>query len=423
MSSLDSAGPQPATTSLVVESVNPFAIRDFRFLFLLRILSTGASNALAVAVGWQMYEFTGSALNLGLIGLFQFVAFAASSLAGGQAADLYDRRIIMRVSFAAQIAVAAALVAVTLYAIHPVAWIYVLMAVYSAARAFEPPAADSLVAAIMPPAILSRAVASYKAGQRTAAITTPVLAGFLYALGAEAVYELVAAALFLAGIASLLVQKPPRPPQVKKVTWATVLAGVDYIRRREVLLAAVSLDLVAVLFGGATALFPIFARDFLDLGPWGLGMLRSAPSVGAILAGVFIARYPISGSGGKVMLYGILVFGLSYIVFGLSQSIVLSCIALLISGAGDMLSMVVRHTLLQLHTPDDVRGRVTAANSLFTASSGQLGEFESGVTAALLGPVGSVLFGAVATLAVVGLWAWKFPVLRRIDRLDQPLPE
>jgi MFS family permease len=423
MSSLDSAGPQPASASLPVEPVTLFAIRDFRFLFLLRILSTGASNALAVAIGWQIYALTGSALNLGLIGLFQFVAFAASSLAGGQAADLYDRRVIMRLSFGAQILVAAALVPVTLYALHPVAWIYLLMAVYSAARAFEPPSADSLVAAIMPPALLSRAVASYKAGQRTAAITTPVLAGFLYALGPEAVYALVAAALFLAGVASMLVQKPPRPPQVKKVSWATILAGVDYIRHREVLLAAVSLDLVAVLFGGATALFPIFARDFLDLGPWGLGILRSAPSVGAILAGIFIARSPIRGSAGKVMLYGIVVYGLSYVVFGLSHSLILSCAALMISGAGDMLSMVVRHTILQAHTPDEVRGRVTAANSLFTASSGQLGEFESGVTAAWFGPVGSVVFGAVATLAVVGLWAWKFPILRRIDRLDQPLPK
>jgi MFS family permease len=413
-----------ATAADPTQSVSPFDIRDFRFLFLGRILSTGANNALAVAVGWQIYELTDSALNLGLIGLIQFVAFATASLAGGQAADSFDRRILIRVSLAAQLCVAAVLVPITLYAAHPVIWMYIVLLVGSGARAFEPAAADSLVAAIMPRAILSRALASYKAGQRTAAISMPVIAGFIYALGAESVYLFVAGVLLLAFFASLMLRKPANPPaERKKVTWTTVLAGVDYIRRRQILLAAISLDLVAVLFGGATALFPIFARDFLDLGPWGLGLLRSSPAIGAILIGLVLARYPVRRSAGMAMLIGIVIYGVSYVVFALSHNLILSCAALIVSGGGDMLSMVVRHTLLQIHTPDDVRGRVTAANSLFTMSSGQLGEFESGVTAAWFGPFGSVLFGACTTLLVVAVWMWKFPILRRLDRLDQPLPE
>jgi MFS family permease len=273
----------------------------------------------------------------------------------------------------------------------------------------------------MPRPILSRALAAYKASQRAASIATPVLAGFLYVLGAESVYGFIACVMLLAWTASLMLQKPVVPPERRKVSWDGVLDGVRYIRRREALLAAVSLDLTAVLFGGATALFPIFARDFLELGPWGLGLLRSSPALGAILVGVFLARYPVRRSAGKVMLLGIAVYGMSYIGFALSHNLILSCALLMASGGGDMLSMVVRHTLMQIHTPDAVRGRVTAANSLFTASSGQLGEFESGVTAAFMGPFGSVLFGASVTLLVVAIWAWRFPALRRIDRLDQPL--
>lgn len=403
--------------------------RDFMRMWFARLAGTTANQMLMVAVGWQMYELTGSAWDLGLVGLFQFVPALLLTLLAGHVADRVHRGRIVAACFLTQAFVAFVLVSATegLGAASGARWasrelLLGLSVVLGAARAFQMPAQQALTPTLVPPVMLSRAMAFSSAGMQASVIGGPALGGLIFVAGATAVYA-TAAVLFL--IACWLVagvRYAHVAPPAASATLSSVLAGATFVWRRKALLGAVSLDLFAVLLGGATALLPLFAKDILMVGPWGLGLLRAAPAAGALVMSAVLTRWPLERRVGHRMLAAVAVYGLCMIVFGSSTSFVLSLAALAVSGAADMISVVVRQTLVQMETPDDMRGRVSAVNSIFIGASNQLGEFESGATAALLGPVGSVLLGGVGTLLVAGLWLRWFPELAQRDRLVPAVP-
>jgi MFS family permease len=332
--------------------------------------------------------------------------------------DRHQRAHIVALCLAAQVAVACALAAATVHGSASREALLIASVALGTIRAFQMPAQQALTPLLVPPALLPRALAFSSAGMQAATIVGPALGGFIYAASAPVVYA-VCAALFVlaAGVLLLGVRYAHAPPAKEPVTLATLFAGVSFIRSRPAVLGAISLDLFAVLLGGATALLPMFAKDVLHVGPWGLGLLRAAPAVGALATAVVLARWPITRRVGRVMFGAVALYGLATLVFGLSRNFELSWLALLVSGAADMVSVVIRQSLVQLDTPDAMRGRVSAVNSIFIGASNQLGEFESGATAALLGPVGSVVLGGVGTLVVAGLWMKLFPGLARRERL------
>ena len=384
-----------------------------------RVAGTMGNQMLMVAVGWQMYDLTHSAWNLGLVGLFQFVPALALALVSGHVADRHDRRHIVALAMTLQLVAALAL----LGAMHQ-GWISrdLILGVsllLGVARSFQMTAQQALTPLLVPAPILARAMAFSSSGNQAAVIGGPALGGFLYGAGAGLVY-LVCAALFALG-ASLVwsARYDHRPVPRAPVTMDTLLAGVRFIRARPVVLGAISLDLFAVLLGGAVALLPIYARDILRVGPQGLGLLRGAPAVGALLMSLVLARWTIRSRAGTLLFSCVALFGLTTLVFGLSHSFWLSMVAVFVNGAVDMVSVVVRQTLVQLDTPDEMRGRVSAVNAIFIGASNQLGEFESGATAALFGPVGAVVLGGAGTLLVVGLWMRWFPELRHRRSLTE----
>jgi MFS family permease len=381
-----------------------------------------------VAVGWQMYELTGSAWDLGLVGLYQFVPALLLTLVAGHAADRFRRSRIVAACLVGQGLVALLLVLATfgvdfgvgLGAGQP--WVsrgllLGLSVALGAARAFQMPAQQALIPALVPPGLLPRAMAFSSVGLQAAIIGGPALGGMIFVAGAGAVYATCVALFTVSTLLMLQVRSAPVPPRGEPASVRTVLAGVVFVWQRKVVLGAVSLDLFAVLLGGATALLPIFARDVLAVGPWGLGLLRSAPAFGALAMSLTLTRWPLQRRVGRTLLGAVALFGVCMVVFGLSTSLAVSMLALAVSGAADMVSVVVRQTLVQLETPDAMRGRVSAVNSVFIGASNQLGEFESGATAALLGPVGSVVLGGIGTLLVAGLWLRIFPGLAQRDRL------
>jgi hypothetical protein len=344
-------------------------------------------------------------------------------LVAGHVIDRHDRRGVVALCYTVQTVVALALAAATLGGWVSREWILGLSLLLGAAKAFQMPAQQALTPQLVPFDVLARAMAFSSGGMQAAIIAGPALGGFLYAAGAPVVYGLCAA-LFVAGVSllvSLRLQRPatPRAP----VTVDALFAGFAFIWRRKAVLGAVSLDLAAVLLGGATALLPIFAKDILHTGPWGVGLLRAAPAAGALVMSVALVRWPIERRVGRVMFGAVAAYGVATAVFGLSTVFWLSFAALAATGAADMISVVIRQSLVQLDTPDAMRGRVSAVNSVFIGASGQLGEFESGATAALLGAVGSVLLGGFGTLVVVGLWIKMFPELARRERLTEARPE
>ncbi len=397
-----------------------FAQRSFMLLWCARLASTAASQMLMVAVGWQMYDLTGSAWDLGLVGLLQFAPALLLALWAGHVIDRHHRASIVAACMAVQVGVA-----VVLWSASQGAWaerelLLWISLVLGAVRAFQMPAQQALTPSLVPAAMLPRALAFSSAGMQGAIIAGPALGGFIYVAGASATYAVCALLFLLASVLAALIRYTPAPRSQEPASWATVLAGVHFIRHNKVILGAVSLDLFAVLLGGATALLPIFAKDILQVGPWGLGLLRAAPAVGALTVSLLLARWPVRRRTGRLLLGAVAVFGLAMLVFGLSTTLWLSLAALAVSGAADMVSVVIRSTLVQLETPDEMRGRVSAVNSVFIGASNQLGEFESGATAALLGPVGSVLLGGLGTLLVAGLWLRLFPALARRDELVPP---
>ena len=398
--------------------------RAFMRMWFARLFATTGNQMLMVAVGWQMYELTGSAWDLGLVGLYQFLPALLLTLLAGHVADRLHRGRIIAACLVTQASVVLILVAATQGWCSLAGWVsrellLGMSVMLGVARAFQMPAQQALTPMLVPPAMLPRAMAFSSAGMQTAIMGGPALGGVIFVAGATAVYA-TCAFFFVIGCALIAVLRydhvpPPREP----VSMRTLLAGAEFVWQRKALLGAVSLDLFAVLLGGATALLPMFAKDILHVGPWGLGLLRAAPAAGALLSSVVLTRWPMNRRVGRTMLLAVAVYGVCMLVFGLSTSFVLSLLALAVSGGADMVSVVVRQTLMQIETPNAMRGRVSAVNSVFIGASNQLGEFESGATAALLGPVGSVVAGGVCTLLVAGWWFKGFPALARRDRMTE----
>ena len=384
-----------------------------------RLAGTMANQMVQVAVGWQMYDLTHSAWNLGLVGLFQFVPALALALVSGHVADRHDRRHIVSMALVLQLVAALALWLATHESWISRDLILGVSLLLGVARSFQMTAQQALTPLLVPQALLARAMAFSSSGMQAAIIGGPALGGFLYGAGASVVYVVCAVLFVLAAGLVWSARYEHKPAPRAPVTLDTLLAGVRFIRAKPVVLGAISLDLFAVLLGGATALLPIFARDILHVGPEGLGLLRGAPAMGALLMSLVLARWTIRSRAGTILFACVAIFGLTTIVFGVSHWFWLSMVALFINGAVDMVSVVVRQTLVQLDTPDEMRGRVSAVNSIFIGASNQLGEFESGATAALFGPIGSVVAGGVGTLVVVGLWMRWFPELRHRKSLTE----
>ncbi|MFC5524474.1 MFS transporter [Rhodanobacter ginsengisoli] len=404
--------------------------RAFVAFWLARIASSFGFQMLSVAVGWQIYSITGRALDLGLIGLVQFIPSLLLALPAGHVADQFERRRIVLFGQIVEWIAIALLAGLSLrHGIHEVGILALVFAI-GVAKAFEFPALQSMLPALVPAQILPRAMAVNASAGQAAMIMGPALGGLLYVAGPGVVYA-VAAALYLVSVILLSrLRHEQAPPRREPATLKTVFAGVHFIRHRPDVLGVISLDLFAVLLGGATALLPIFARDILHTGPWGLGLLRAAPAVGALLMSLWLARHNMQRRVGPIMFASVAGFGVATLVFALSTTLWLSLAALFALGAFDMVSMVIRGALVQLDTPDDMRGRVSAVNAIFINTSNQLGEFESGMLAAWLGAVGATVIGGVGTLLVVGLWMAMFPGLRRRQQLHveasgpgEPVPD
>jgi MFS family permease len=391
--------------------------RPFMRLWSARLFGTAASQMLLVAIGWHMYELTGSAWDLGLVGLYQFVPALLLALLAGHVVDRRHRGRIVAACFGVQGAVALALL-LAVQARHDTRGLLLALSlVLGAVRAFQMPAQQALTPLLVSPMMLPRAMAFSSAGMQGAIIGGPALGGLLFVAGMGVVYGVALALFALAAALVLRLRYAHLPPAREPVTLRTVLAGVDFIWQRKPVLGAVSLDLFAVLLGGAVALLPINAKDILHTGPWGLGLLRGAPAVGALAMSILLTRRPVERHVGRTLLLAVGLFGVCMVVFGISRSFPVSLIALAVSGGADMVNVVIRQTLVQLETPDAMRGRVSAVNSIFIGASNQLGEFESGATAALLGPVGSVVAGGVGTVLVALAWFRLFPSLAQRDRL------
>jgi hypothetical protein len=394
-----------------------FRSRDFRLFSASRLLSIMALQMQNVAVGWLVYDLTRSAFALGLVGLAAFVPALALVLVTGHVADAFDRRLIMLIAHAATALSAAGLVLFAALGADAALPVYGLVALAGTARAFGLPAQQALLPLLVPREDFGNAVAWNSSVNQTATLSGPALGGVLYLLGPTVVFATVAAAFAAAALLAALIV--PRPPERRRerTSWTTLVAGLSFIRAHPVVLGAISLDLVAVFLGGATALLPIFAQDILHAGPVGLGLLRSAPAVGALAMAFTLAHRPVARNAGRRMLQAVALFGLSTIGFSLSTSLYLSLACLAVIGAADMVNVYVRQTLVQTETPDAMRGRVAAVNSIFIGASNELGEFESGTLAALLGAVPAVVIGGAATIAVAALWGRMFPQLAARDRL------
>lgn len=392
----------------------------YRRYFFSRFLAYFAIQIISVAVGWQIYDLTRDPFDLGLIGLFQFLPSLVLILVTGAAADRYNRRMIMGICMVISTLCATALLLLTVSGLFSPWPVYAILVVFGIERAFLAPASQSLAPNLVPPEDLPNAIAWNSTSWQTAMIVGPVAGGLIYALGAVVPYA-VGVCFFLAS--ALMVFAIPRPAtrtQASAQSWETITAGFRYIKAEKVALGAISLDLFAVLLGGAVALMPVFARDILDLGPWGLGLLRAAPGIGAVSMAVWLAAHPIRHRAGFYMFTGVALFGLGTVVFGLSATPWISIAALIVMGAADMISVYVREILITLWTPDELRGRVNAVNMVFIGASNELGEFRAGMMASGFGAVFAVVFGGMGTLLVSGLWALGFPQLRKIDTLDVP---
>lgn len=408
---------------------SPIAIRDYRFYLGARFASTIAQVAMVVVIGWQVYDIAretmgpkAAAFQLGIVGVVQFVPLFALTLVTGWTADRVDRRWIARASILLELLCASALGwlsytdSITLPALFSIA------ALLGVARAFAAPALGALAPNLVPPALLPRAIAMSSMAWQIGAIAGPALGGYLYAAHPAAPY-ITSSLLFGLALLSMLMIRPFAKTAMEgsRNPWAQMIDGLRYVRHNRLVLGAISLDLFAVLLGGATALLPVFARDILHAGPTGLGHLRAAPAVGAALVALWFSFRPLKYNVGVKMLGAVVVFGLATVVFGLSRWMPLSLLCLTFLGAADMLSVYVRQSLIQLYTPDDKRGRVAAVSTLFISASNELGEAESGFVAALIGPVAAVIVGGIGAVGVTLLWARWFPELRLARTFDPPL--
>ena len=397
-----------------------FTHPDFVLFQIARFLIVAAVEMQAVAVGWQVYDITKRALDLGLVGLAQFLPGILLFLVSGHASDRFDRRKVLGACYAGYALCSGLLLVLAERSTHTVRPIYVVLILLGVVRSFNGTASRSILPQLVPEEHFPNAVAWNATTFQAATILGPSLGGILYAAfhGPSAVY----AAAMLTAIGALLstfrIKTRPQARRREPMTMRTVFAGLHFIWREKLILGAISLDLFAVLLGGAVALLPVYAREILHTGPWGLGLLRTAPGVGAALMAVALAHRPLRGRAGPVLLWSVAGFGLCTIVFGFSRSLVLSLISLILLGATDMISVIIRATLVQLRTPDEMRGRVMAVDMVFIGTSNELGQFESGLTAQWFGTVPAVVLGGVGTLAVIALWAWMFPALRRTGALS-----
>lgn len=390
----------------------------FIFFLLSRSLSRFSSQIAGVAIGWQVYELTGSAFDLGMVGLIQFMPTALLLFAAGHAADRFQRKHLVALCQLAEAATAVFLAWSTFAGWLNEVQIFVAAFVLGIAGAFESPALSALLPEITPQGSLQRATAISSGAAQVATITGPALGGLAYALAPSLPYGIMATFCVLAAICMGAIPYLQEIAQKDAATPDDVFAGVRFIRQNSAILGTISLDLFAVLFGGVVALLPIYARDILQAGPTGLGILRASPAIGALLTTMWLARHTIGSHVGLRMFQSVIVFGAATVVFAVSHWMWLSVLALAILGAADTVSVVIRFSLVQLQTPNDMRGRVGAVNFLFINASNQLGQFESGVTAALFGTVPAAVLGGVATIAVALLWMKLFPALRHVDRLE-----
>jgi MFS family permease len=408
----------PSTSTTAEERMFLFQHPAYGWFWCARVASGMAFQILAVAIGWEIYDITHSTFMLGMVGLVQFLPIVLFTLIAGHVADRYDRRAVYGIALGTQGLATVVLALGTWDHWLSVTGIFVIVGIISAARSFQGPSTQALMPTLVPESLVPKAIAWGSGAFQAASIVGPSIGGLLYAFGA-AVPLAVAGGMALLGtffVALMRQERKVRPRQ--PTTFASLFSGIHFIRAKPVVLGSISLDLFAVLLGGATALLPVFARDILHTGAWGLGALRSAPAIGSVAMSVYLVRHTPDRKVGSKMFMAVFAFGIATIVFGLSRSFTLSFAALLILGAVDTISVVIRSSLVQLETPDEMRGRVGAVNSLFIGTSNQLGEFESGVTASFFGTVPATVIGGVGTLVVAALWMKIFPALRAFDRFD-----
>jgi MFS family permease len=408
------SGVPAAAAAPRVSALTALQHRDFTVYALARFCATLSWQILGATVGYQLYQLTHDPLSLALVGLAQFVPFVVCVLPAGQVADRFDRRLVLICAYSVEAVCAFALLWFTLSGIKVVWPVFLAMTLFGAGRAFWMPTGQAITPNLVPREAFPSAVAVNSTLFTTGVIIGPALSGVLLLRGPQAAYTVVVALLLLV-VGLMLTIKPVRADAVpEKFRLGHLLEGLRFVFRRRTVLGAISLDLFAVLFGGATAMMPIYASDVLHVGPVGYGMLRAAPGAGAALVAAVLAFSPIQRNVGRWMFSGVALFGCSTIVFGLSKLFALSIAALFLLGAGDMISVFVRHLLVQLETPDSIRGRVSAVSSMFIGASNELGEFESGLAARALGLVPSVVLGGLATLAVVAAYVRLFPELRKM---------
>ena len=420
MSDSPDTAPPPSETSIRAL----LRERDFVFFWFSRWTAVLGVQIQSVALGWHVYDIARrtmdvkqSALMVSLIGLVSFVPVLLLALPAGEAADRYNRRRIVLLCYTVEIAVAAGLFVAAFWNRESIPILLGAAVVFGAARAFFAPANTALGPMLVPRALLPRAIAWNSLAWQTASILGPALGGLLIAVSLSAPYAASLCLYLIAGVCMLMVRGNAQPELQPGSRWTLMKEGLSYVWNNKIVFGAISLDLAAVILGGATALLPVFARDVLHAGPWAFGILRGAPAIGAASVALYLAANPIHRRAGLIMFLAVALFGVFTIVFGLSNYLWLSVAALAILGGADMVSVYVRQTLIQLATPDHMRGRVATVSSLFIGASNELGEFETGLVARFLGPVGAAVFGGVGALAVTGLWAWMFPQLRKADRL------
>jgi MFS family permease len=398
--------------------------RDFTFLIASRLLSTVAMMVISVAIGWQIYDIEHTPLALGLVGLCEFAPMFLLTLPAGEIADRFDQRRVLALGQALLAVCAGLFLFFSLFSPHDAIPFYGVLVLFGAARGFSAPSGQSILAFLVPPERLAKSIALSSSAFTVAVIAGPALGGFLFAFGPIATYSLSLVGFISAALLTTTFggRRFDRSTVAGVSRWERVVEGISFVRERPIILGSISLDLFAVLLGGAVALLPVFARDILIVGPMGLGFLRSAPAVGAALIAFALSRWPITRNAGARMFMAVAVFGLATIVFGLSRNFYLSLAALFVTGAADMISVNVRQSLIAFSTPDAMRGRVGAVSMLFIGASNELGEFESGLTASWFGTIPAVIIGGIGTLGVVVAWMWLFPRLRSVNRLTDVEP-
>ena len=388
---------------------------QYRIYFATRGATARAYQMLFVAVGWQVYDLTNSALDLGLVGLLLFIPSVPGTLLVGHVADHYDRRWVIRLAQIGKAICAGVLMVGSVTGTLSVYVIFSTVLAIGFCRAFDTPTLNTLVPGIVPKEMISRAVAGGSMANQVATISGPALGGFLYIFGPEVVYGLCFLAFITASILVGFIRLSYPPREKKPITLETVFAGCTYLRQNRIIFGAISLDLCVIMLGGVIALLPVYARDILQTGPWGLGLLRSAPAVGALIATIFLTRATLRRNSGKLIVCALCIYGFSVLVFGISNWLPLSFAALMVYGAMDTLNAVIRQSMIQSRTPNDKLGRVMSVSSMFTSSASTLGQFESGVMAAIFGVVPSVLIGGFGAIAIALLWIKLFPELWRVQ--------